>query len=55
MATRSRPNIEIDEVLETIMQEGCDYEPDLGYDDEEWDDEEEDENPVLVAELDVGE
>ena len=38
------------------MQEGSDDEPDLGYDDQEGDDEgDEDENPVLVAELEVGE
>ena len=45
MATR--PNIEIDEVLELIMQEGSDDERYLCY--------VEDENPILVAKLEVGE
>ena len=51
MATRQ--TIEIDEVLELIIQKGSDNEQDLGYDDEEGDDE--DEHPVIVADLEVGE
>ena len=47
--------MELEEALELVMQEGSDDEVDLGYDDEEGEDEDNEFSPVQVGDLEVEE